>query len=501
MTYAALNDVAILTLYTNKEKSKMFRKLTKTLLLSFAVMMVVSLVGIESNAAEATVANPTNSNILVDGRKVEFEAYNIKGENYFKLRDLAFVLNGTSKQFAVDYDSRNDAILLSSGKAYKPVGGELSKGKSGSKTPSNAASRLCKDGRQFYLMSYKIGGNNFFKLRDIATVFDIGIGWDNSTKTITISSGEGYVQPQTTGTAPYLNTYYLTSLGMTVDELNARFGTGKIDKDMGIIYYPQGFYVAAIKGNQSSFDGDAVSVSMNGNVSLLINNCPSVLSLAQIKEIFGSATVAYSDYSDDYYVSVPYAGEQITMASNSKGDVSAKSKFNFNPLNRIDLYDDSQNGKAANALPYKKRFLYTADGTLSNYFIPEYDKLNNMKKLTWYFEDGTSGHYEIFDYDSTGTMTKRYEYYKNGSLYRYFIPGYDNRGRMVRETWYDAGDRVNGIIDYSYDSNDTLVKASWYVASKLTLYDIYEYNAEGKLVKVSSYFANGQLAMYYLYEY
>lgn len=493
--------IAILILYTNKEKRKMLRKLTKALLLSSAVMMVVSLTGIKTNAMEAAVANPTNSNILVNGQKVEFEAYNIKGENYFKLRDLAFVLNGTTKQFAVDYDPQNDAILLSSGKAYKPVGGELSKGQSGSKTPSNVASKLCKNGRQFYLMSYKIGGNNFFKLRDIAAVFDIGIGWDDATKTITISSGEGYVQPKSNGTVPYLNTYYLTSLGMSVDELNARFGTGKIDADMGIIYYPQGFYIAAIKGNQSSSDGDAVSVSMNGNVSLLINNCPSILSLAQIKEIFGSATVNYSEYSDDYYVSVPYAGEKITMVSNSKGDVSAKSRFNFNPLNRINLYDDSKSDKVANGMPYKKRFMYTPDGTLSNYFIPEYDRLNNMKKLTWYFEDGTSGHYELFDYDSTGTMTKRYEYYKNGSLYRYFLPSYDDRGKMVRETWYDAGDRINGIIDYSYDSNDTLVKASWYVASKLTLYDIYEYSAEGKLVKVSSYFADGKLAMYYLYEY
>lgn len=479
----------------------MLRKLTKTLLLSFAVMMAVSLASIESNAMEVTVANPTNSNILVDGQKVEFEAYNINGENYFKLRDLAFVLNGTPKQFAVDYDSKNDAILLSSGKPYKPVGGELSKGQGGSRTPSNVASRLCKDGRQFYLTSYKIGGNNFFKLRDIAAVFDIGIGWDGATKTITISSGEGYDQPKANGTVPYLNTYYLTSLGMSVDELNARFGTGKIDADMGIIYYPQGFYVAAIKGNQSSSDGDAVSVSMNGNISLLINNCPSVLSLAQIKGIFGSATVAYSEYSDDYYVSVPYAGEKITMDSNSKGDVSPKSRFNFNPLNRINLYDDSKSDKETNAIPYKKRSMYTPDGTLNTYFIPEYDRLNNMNKLTWHFVDGTTGHYELFDYDSTGTMTKRYEYYKNGSLYRYFIPGYDDKGRMVSETWYDAGDRINGRIDYSYDSNNTLTKASWYVASKLTLYDIYEYNAEGKLIKVSSYFADGKLAMYYLYEY
>jgi hypothetical protein len=54
-----------------------------------------------------------------------------------------------------------------------------------------------------------------------------------------------------------------------------------------------------------------------------------------MKSIFGSATVAYNDYSDGYSVSVPYAGEVITMDSDIKGNVSASSRFNFNPVNRI----------------------------------------------------------------------------------------------------------------------------------------------------------------------
>ena len=49
-------------------------------------------------------ANPTNAKVLVNGEEVAFDAYTIDGSNYFKLRDLAFVLNGTEKQFEVGWE-------------------------------------------------------------------------------------------------------------------------------------------------------------------------------------------------------------------------------------------------------------------------------------------------------------------------------------------------------------------------------------------------------------
>ena len=44
------------------------------------------------------------------GEKKAFDAYNIEGSNYFKLRDLAYVLNGTDKQFEVGWDAAANAI-------------------------------------------------------------------------------------------------------------------------------------------------------------------------------------------------------------------------------------------------------------------------------------------------------------------------------------------------------------------------------------------------------
>jgi len=43
--------------------------------------------------------------------------------------------------------------------------------------------------------AYNIGGNNYFKLRDIAQAFDIGVTWDGATNTVGIDTTISYVAP------------------------------------------------------------------------------------------------------------------------------------------------------------------------------------------------------------------------------------------------------------------------------------------------------------------
>ena len=66
----------------------------------------------------ALVAKPTASTVLVNGKNVAFDAYNIEGSNYFKLRDLAFTLSGTEKQFDVGWDGANNMIVIDTIKEY-----------------------------------------------------------------------------------------------------------------------------------------------------------------------------------------------------------------------------------------------------------------------------------------------------------------------------------------------------------------------------------------------
>jgi len=140
----------------------------------------------------AITAKPTSSAMLVNGENVAFDAYNIEGNNYFKLRDLAYILNGTEKQFDVGWDGANNAISLTSGRAYTVAGGEMQGKGSGDKTPAPTSSKILLDGQEVAFTAYNIEGNNYFKLRDIGEAVDFGVDWDGTSNTIVIDTSKGY---------------------------------------------------------------------------------------------------------------------------------------------------------------------------------------------------------------------------------------------------------------------------------------------------------------------
>lgn len=142
----------------------------------------------------AVEAKPTSSKVLVNGSPLEFDAYTINNNNYFKLRDLAQAVNNTDKNFEVTWDGKNNAINLISNKPYTPAGGELVKGDGKAKAATLSTAKIYKDGKEIALTAYTINGNNYFKLRDIAKAFDIGVAWDSKTNTVGIDTSISYVE-------------------------------------------------------------------------------------------------------------------------------------------------------------------------------------------------------------------------------------------------------------------------------------------------------------------
>jgi len=146
-----------------------------------------------STGSSTLTATPTSSTVLVNGTSVPFQAYNIGGSNYFKLRDTADVLNGTGKQFNVGWDGTNNAITITSNTAYTPVGGELTNsGGSSSISAALSTAKVYLDGKEVSLTAYTINGNNYFKLRDVAAALNFGVTYDSSTSTIAINATTGY---------------------------------------------------------------------------------------------------------------------------------------------------------------------------------------------------------------------------------------------------------------------------------------------------------------------
>ncbi|MDT3700332.1 MAG: stalk domain-containing protein [Thermincola sp.] len=148
-----------------------------------------------SSTNMAISALPTNSKILVNGKSISFEAYNINGNNYFKLRDLAMAVNGTEKQFEVGWDGTKNAISLTTNKVYTSAGGELSvSANPTSKEAKPTTSKIFLNGQEVSLTAYNINGYNYFKLRDVGKAINFGVTWDGRTNTIGIDTSAVYTE-------------------------------------------------------------------------------------------------------------------------------------------------------------------------------------------------------------------------------------------------------------------------------------------------------------------
>jgi alpha-tubulin suppressor-like RCC1 family protein len=151
------------------------------------------------SAVSAAEAAPTSSTVIVNGKEITFDAYFIDGYNYFKLRDLAYVLNGTQKQFDVRYDDLSNAIILTSQKTYTVAGGEMTAGGAAAKTPVPTAQKIYLDGAEVVFTAYNIGGSNYFKLRDIGEAFDFGVDYDGGRNADSIDTGKNYALSPASG--------------------------------------------------------------------------------------------------------------------------------------------------------------------------------------------------------------------------------------------------------------------------------------------------------------
>ena len=122
--------------------------------------------------------------VCLEGRKFNTVAYNIDDNNYFKLRDIAKILDGTIKTFDIKYDGATNSIDMLSFYDYTSVGGELTPGDGTERKALSSSVFVMLDGVPIKATCYNIDDNNYFKLRDITDALDCRVEWDNNTQMI-----------------------------------------------------------------------------------------------------------------------------------------------------------------------------------------------------------------------------------------------------------------------------------------------------------------------------
>ena len=161
-----------------------------------SIRYTITPVGGSGNKTSLQVKASTH-NVKVNGKSVSPQGYYIVngtqyGNNYFKLRDIAYLLSGTKGQFNVRWDKENERILLTSGTAYETVGGELADSSTAVEKIGKSTSTIVLDGEEIALDGYIINGNNYYKLRDIGKAIGFDVDFDNASSTVLVKTTSDY---------------------------------------------------------------------------------------------------------------------------------------------------------------------------------------------------------------------------------------------------------------------------------------------------------------------
>ena len=353
----------------------MKKMLSLTIVLALCLSLVIP-------AFAAGTAVRSAQKLTVDGVPVDCEVYNIDGYNYFKLRDIAMLLNGTGSQFEVSFDPASKLVSVTTGEAYTPVGGELVVGadKSATAVPSRQTVQI--DGSTVDgLSAYNIGGNNFFKLRDLGDALGFGVDFDEATSTMVVTS-----EPAGGGTV-----YVLTKEVEKVD--------GEVDSTT--VYSDFDEY-----GNyrKSSFTG--AEGTLESTYTYQYDAKGNVICQERANSSGSSNTTTFEYDAKGNVVKVTYVNGEISIVTVNEYDDND---------NLIRSTTDSEGGLEVSTFEYDdygspvKTIVVSDEYSYTETEVYEYDKDGNILRSSGKLEGLTDDpvfYDESFTYDENGNLIK-----------------------------------------------------------------------------------------------
>lgn len=178
-----------------KNQNSMRKRLASLfLILAVTVTMCFGMTGISFAGDQL---NPADMKIIVDAKDpVTVKAYNASYtyNTYVSMRDMAKALSGTAKGFAMTFDEESGTMVIETGKAYTPVGGENEPGDGQVGNVSSQMAKMTIDGKTVKYYGYKAGAHNDFyiKIVDFSLALDIDADY-SAENTLKINTAKGFV--------------------------------------------------------------------------------------------------------------------------------------------------------------------------------------------------------------------------------------------------------------------------------------------------------------------
>ena len=135
---------------------------------------------------QTSVATPTVANVSVNGNTTVLPAYNIGGNNYVRVRDVALLLKDTASSFDVQWNNSLQQVELKSFSPYTPNGTENKPMSSERRTVQSLIEPTAADGQLHMIAAYNIDGYTYYKLRSLGDLCGFLVDWDAASQTVQV---------------------------------------------------------------------------------------------------------------------------------------------------------------------------------------------------------------------------------------------------------------------------------------------------------------------------
>lgn len=118
---------------------------------------------------------------------IDISSYSIEGSNYVKLRDVAAILVGEFYQFNVGYDKERNLVIVEPYIYYNKSESDLSKITNNKAKATVSKKPILINGEEKLVNMAYINGNNYMKLRDIASLIGFPVKYEEQSKTVLLA--------------------------------------------------------------------------------------------------------------------------------------------------------------------------------------------------------------------------------------------------------------------------------------------------------------------------
>lgn len=169
----------------------------RILSIALAILMVLApVLRAEGQGDAKAEAQKSYQPFELNGEAATIGGYLINGNNYYKLRDVAALLNETDKKFNVVFDDEKKQIGLVLGEGYEKLDTDLQEMKHDKTEAQMLTNKILVDGKEVELKAAVIDGNNYVKLRDIGRIVGFLVAYNKETKAIVVDTSAEYKEEE-----------------------------------------------------------------------------------------------------------------------------------------------------------------------------------------------------------------------------------------------------------------------------------------------------------------